>query len=307
MTRLLQWIVVTVTACAYTAAHAVQSESRVPSPAAKVSRQLVEQKEAFVIRVLSDSPAVKRIEASTNAEARKYLVDARESHAKAVVSMRNNDINGADRQLNDATWLIGKARQIVPDPLARNVEQRMRYAQILESVESLRISYRRHLQRVKGRSPGMVANDAQLGKVAQLVNTAKSLANSGQLVQANKMLGKAERALMAGLTQVLGTKTIMYAQRFGTLAEEYDYELERNRSYADLIPIALAEFKPGSEVVREVRHFVDANRQRREQAQQLAAKKDHRAALTALRGGTAHLQSALTAAGLRVPPDPQTR
>jgi hypothetical protein len=307
MTRMLRWIVLTVTACAYTAAHAAQSESRVPSPAAKVTRQLVEQKEAFVKRVLSDSPAVRRIEASNNAAAGKYLVGARESHARAVLSIRNNDISAADRQLNDATWLIGKARQIVPDALARNVEQRMRYAQVLESVESLRIAYRRHLQRVKGRSPGRVANDAQLGKVAQLVDTAKRLANSDELAQANEALGKAERALMAGLTQVLGTKTIMYAQRFGTLAEEYDYELERNRSYADLIPIALAEFKPGSEAVREVRYFVDSDRQLREQAQQLAAKNDHRAALTALRGGTAHLQSALAAAGLRVPPDPEPR
>jgi len=303
MTPILKWIALAVTACAYAAAHAAQSDAKVPSPAAKVSRPLVEQKEAFLKRVLSDSPAVKRIEASNNAQARTHLAGAQESYGRAVLSIKNNDLAGADRHLNEATWLIGKARQLVPDPLTRNIEHRARYAQMLDSVESLRISYQRHLQRIRGQPSGVAVSDARLAKVAQLIDSAKSLANSEQVVQANKMLGDAEQTLMLGLSRVLGTKTIEYAQRFETVAEEYAYELERNRSYVDLIPVALAEFRPGSEAIREVQYRVDTNRQLREQAQQFAAKKDHRSALAALRGGTVHLQNALAVAGLRVPQD----
>lgn len=303
MTRLLQRIALAAASCACIAAHAALGEARVPSPAVMVTRQLVEQKEVFLKRVLSDSPAARRIETSNNAEARKFLAGAQESYGKAVLSIKQGDIAGADRQLNEATWLIGKARQLVPDPLTRNVEHRARYAQMLESVESLRISYQRHLQRAERQPPEAAVNDATLSKAAQFVDSAKSLANAEQVVQANQALGDAERILMVGLSRVLGARTIEYAQRFETLADEYAYELERNRSYADLIPIALAEFKPTGEASREVRKLVDTNRQLREQAQQHAARKDHRSALTALRGGTVHLQNALAAAGLRVPQD----
>ncbi len=305
MKRLLQRIALAVTSGTCVAAHAAQGEAKVPSPMVSVSRQLVEQKAAFLQRVFSDSPAARRIDAGNNAKARKYLASAQENYRNAVLSIKNNDMAGADKQLNEATWLIGKARQLVPDPLARNVEHRVRYAQMLDSVESLRISYQRQFQRARPQSPGVDANDALLAKVAQLVDGAKGHAEAGRVVQANKSLAEAERTLMVGLGRVLGSKTIEYAQRFETLAEEYAYELERNRSYADLIPIALDGFKPGGEAVREAQRFLDANRGLREQAQRHAAAKDHRSALTALRGGTAQLQSALAAAGLRVPQDPK--
>lgn len=303
MTRALQWIALAAAYNVGVAAHAAQSDTRVPSPAAKVSRQLVEQKEAFLKRVLSDSPATRRIEASKNSEAGRYLKDAQENHGKAVLSIKNDEIATADRQLNDAISFIGKARQLAPDPLTSNVEHRVRYAQMLESVESLRISYQRHLQRANRQPPGMVANDAQLRKVAQLVDSAKSLANTEQIMEANKALGDAERTLMVSLSRVLVARTIEYAQRFKTVAEEYSYELDRNLSYAGLIPIAIAEFKPGSDTLREVQNFVNTNRRLREQAQQQAAKTEYRAALATLHGGTARLQSALAAAGLRVPQD----
>ena len=154
MNPVLRGVALVVTWCACAAAQAGQNEGKVPAPAAKVSRQLVEQKEALMKRLLSDSPAAQRIEASNNAEAKQYLAGAQESYRKAVLSIRNNNIAGADRHLNEATWLIGKARQHVPDPLTRDVEHRVRYAQMLDSVESLRVSYQRHLQRARGKPPG---------------------------------------------------------------------------------------------------------------------------------------------------------
>ena len=301
MTRLLQWIALALTTCACVAANAAQDEAKVPSSAVSPSRQLVEQKLAFLKRVLADSPAVRRIEAGNNAEAKKNLASAQENYRNAVLSIKNNDMAAADKRLNEATWLIGKARQLVPDPLARNVEHRVRYAQMLDSVESLKTSYRRRLQGASFQASGLAANDALLVKTAQLVDSAKRFAESEQVVEANKSLAEAERTLMEGVGRLLGAQTIEYAQRFETPAEEYAYELERNRSYADLVPIALDGFKPGGEAVREARRFLDANRRLREQAHRQAVANDHRAALTALRSGTAQLQSALAAAGLRVP------
>lgn len=301
MKRLLQWSALAVSSCAYLAAFAAQGDARAPGPAVSASRQLVEQKADFLKRVLSDSPTAKRIDASDNAAAKKHLASAQENFRIALLSIKNNDIATADKQLNEATWSIGKARQLVPDPLAQSVEYRVRYAQMLDSVESLRISYQRHLQRAKPQPAGKGASDALLAKVAQLVDNAKGLAQSEQLMQANNSLLEAESMLMVGLSRVLGSKTVEYAQRFDTPAEEYAYELERNRSYVDLIPIALDRFKAGGDAAREVRKYADANRGLREQAQRHADAKNYPAAMTALRSGTTQLQSGLAAAGLRVP------
>ena len=299
--RAWRWLLLALTSCACAAAHAAQGDPKSADPGSRAPRQLVEQKEAFVKRMLSDSPAVRRIEASGSPEARRYLAGAQQSYGAALRSIRNNDFAAADRQLNEATGLIGKARQLVPDPLARGVEHRARYAQMLASVESLQASYQRHLRRATGRPGGAAVKDAALAKVAQLVDTAKEHANSGRLEQANDALSVAERVLMAGLDRVLGTKTIQYSQSFETPAEEYAHELDRSRSYLELVPIALAEFRPSSDAIREVQHFVGMSHKLREQAQQLAARQDYRAALTALRGAIGNLQSALAAAGLRVP------
>ena len=60
MTRLLQLTALALSACACAATCVAQGEAKVPSPAVSASRPLVEQKLAFVKRVLADSPAAKR-------------------------------------------------------------------------------------------------------------------------------------------------------------------------------------------------------------------------------------------------------
>jgi hypothetical protein len=276
---------------------ALAAEARAPASTVSTSKPLVAQKEALVKLLLADSPAVKRVEGSGNAEAKKNLAAAREAYQKALLALKANDLNNADMQLNEATWMIGKARQLVPDPVTHNIEHRVRYAQMVESVESLKATYQRHL--LRGRL--QPANDAQMIRAVQLIDRAKRQANADYLEQANRTLSEAERVLMVNIGRVLGTRTIEYAQRFESPAEEYGFELDRNRSYSELIPIALAEFKPGSEAIRQVNYFVETNRQMREQAQQFAARKNYKEALVAIRGGTGYLQSALGAAGLQVP------
>ena len=154
MKRLLQWSALALTSCACVAAFAAQGEAKAPSPAVDASRQLVEQKADFLKRVLADSPAAKRIEVSNNATAKKYLASAQENYRSALLAIKNDDRAAADKQLNEATASVGKARQLVPDPHVQNVEYRVRYAQMLDSVESLQISYQRQLQRAKQQPMG---------------------------------------------------------------------------------------------------------------------------------------------------------
>lgn len=299
MKTTLAWAGLAVCLSVATGETTIAAEVRAPGSTVGATKNLIEQKEALVKRLLADSPAAKRVEGSGNTEAKKHLAAAQEAYTKALAALKANDLNAADKQLNDATWMIGKARQLVPDPATRNIEHRVRYAQMVESVESLKATYQRHLQRGRMRP----ASDPQMTRAVQLIDSAKNQANAEQLEQANRTLSEAERLLMVNIGRVLGTREIEYAQRFESPADEYGFELDRNRSYSELIPVALAEFKPGSEAIRQVNYFVETNRQMREQAQRLAAKKSYKEALVAIKGGTGYLQSALGAAGLQVPQD----
>jgi hypothetical protein len=106
---------------------------------------------------------------------------------------------------------------------------------------------------------------------------------------------------MAGLNAMLGSSTLQYAKRFETPAEEHAYELERNRSYRELVPVAIAELKPRREAVVLVERYVAANARQLEAAEGHAAAGRLPEAIDALRSGTNSLQAALAAAGLAVP------
>ena len=174
---------------------------------------------------------------------------------------------------------------------------------MLESVESLRLTYQRHLQRVRADAAGAASSDPRLVSTARKIEIAKNHAGAERFAQANEALSEAESELMLSIVSVLGVRTVEDALHFESAAEEYGFELDRNHSYAELIPIALAEFKPASEAIRQVGYFLEINRQMRELAQRHVAAKNFKEALTAVRGGTGYLQSALAAAGLNVPQD----
>jgi hypothetical protein len=284
-------------ACALAAGAAAQ-----PATDARVA---VEQKEALVRRLLEDSPAARRISASSDVRARSFLAAAVEQHRSALASLRAGDLAAADRQLNDAMWSAGRARQLVPDPMSRVITDRVEYARLVAGVDALRASYARHLLRAQGASAGVesevLRQDAELERADALIDDARSLATAEYFGSAIRALQNAERGLVTALSQVLGSSTLTYTLKFETREEEYTYELDRNRSYEELVPVALTEMRPTTDVIRSVGRHVERNLTLREQAQAQAQRKDYRGALRTLRTGTGELQRALAEAGVVVP------
>lgn len=268
-------------------------------PAAAPSAQVVKQKEALVRSLIGASPVASRIAASQSAEAKEFFAKAQDFYNQAVLHIQTGDTAKAEQFLNDAMWNIGKARQMVPDPAARQVEDRVRYARLLEGVESLRGSYARHAARTK-------AQDAQreLTRIDALIEEARTHMNSEKTADAVRTLEQAEKSLLQGTNKILGSTTLQYAEKFDSPAEEFAYEMDRNKSFIDLVPVALAELKPSEDAKRLVERYVEQNRNMRDQAQQQAKSSDFTAALKSIRSGTGFLQRALLAAGLVVPKDP---
>ena len=273
------------------------------APAAGPARATVEQKEALVRRLLGDSPAVERIERSGNAQALEHFRGARERHASAVERLQAADLAGAEAQLNEAMWMVGKARQLVPDRMQREIELRVQNRAMMLAIDSLRASYRASLARVKGLPAGSPVDDPTLERISARLEEAMSFAGSEHVQETHARLRQVERDLLAALTRVLGTGTLDYRQRFETQAEEYRFELARHASYRDLLPIARNELRPGRDAATLMDRYAAQGEALAERAHKAAAKLDHAAALAAMREATSYLQSALTAAGLVLPRD----
>ena len=136
--------------------------------------------------------------------------------------------------------------------------------------------------------------------MALMMDQARKLAES-QVRAATSMMLAAQKSMLQGYSSVIGSDTVVYSQTFSSPKEEYRYELERNKSYQELIPLAKAELKPSPEVLLKMETMVEENRVKLKLAEVKAGQFDFTAAVASLREGTEALQRALLDAGLVVP------
>ena len=266
------------------------------------------QKQVFARSLVEDASAAERIQASQDAEALRLFALAKESYSSASAAMKEGNFAVAEKQFNEAMSAMGKARRLVPDAAALATKQRAEYERKLESVESLKKSYLGYLKNT-GRKPGAADKEteesASMG-ISRLMDAAKKHAAENQFGDALRTLEKAEQVMRSAMNRVLGSKQLEYTMKFETPAEEYAYELERNRSYLDLIPVAIVQLKPTDEAKKNIDGLVERNRVALEQARVYAGQQDYRQALASVHTGTSYLLLALTAAGLDVPQEPKT-
>jgi hypothetical protein len=258
-------------------------------------KRALEQKLEFVRTLIADSPAVQRITASGNDVAKKHLDDGRRQYTNAVDLLKAGDLQAAEKAANDAIWAIGRARQLVQDTSNRLVAEKLRNQQLLASTERLIPTYKTYLAQ-----SGLDA-DADLAAAQGLIDQADALAVAERIGDSNRTLIEAERHLLLGLTRLVGSKTLDYTPRFDNPAKEFDYELERHRSFGDLVPLAVGELNPGTDARNLIARYVERSQVLRAQAVAQASQKQFANAVGLLKEATLQLQRALAAAGLTVP------
>jgi hypothetical protein len=107
--------------------------------------------------------------------------------------------------------------------------------------------------------------------------------------------------MLADFQMLLGGQALIYSRAFPQPQDEYPFELERNRSYESLVPLAMTEYRPDKDAQAVIDRYVRENKALQEQAQKQAAARNLKAAVQSLQNGTEALQRALQAAGLVVP------
>ena len=129
---------------------------------------------------------------------------------------------------------------------------------------------------------------------------ALALARADRYIEANRQLDQALVLLLKDASARLVGHTIVYDRRFANRREEFDFELDRHRSFERLVPLALVEFRPGPEARVLIDRYVAQARELRERGE-AQVDRDAMAAIKNVVDGTDSLRLALRAAGLVVP------
>lgn len=269
------------------------------TPAAVPERGIIEQKRDLVARILADSPIAENIARSTNAAAKEKLTRATNLLKRAQAQLVKGEMAAADRSLNEAMRHITKARSMATDPSIRANAEQARYTQLMQSIEVLETSYFRNVER---RSAWLAeVGDEDLKRVKILVNRAGAMASVGKVTEANAVLVKAQRDMIASYNGLLGTAPLIYDLRFSSVEEEYKYESERAQDYEGLVPVAILEYQPPQESLAMMDRLVNESRVLTGHARSHAGKKQFPSAIQVQREAIAKLQQALEVAGIVVP------
>lgn len=305
MTRIARLAIAAVAAVVATAALAQPAATQKRGDRTQVASsdptpQAVEQKRAMLATIMRDSPVAARIAASQNPDARRHFATARDLQEQATALLGAGRLVAADALLNEAMWQISRARALAPDPALVLIEDRARFRQLQDSISALKQSYEVNLARERARGAGEPTAGRELDKARALVTEADALGTAGRYADANRLLDRALALMLADFHVLLGGQTLIYSRAFPQPQDEYPFELERNRSYESLVPLAITEYRPGKDALALIDRYVRENRTLREQAQKQAATRDLKAAVQNLQQGTDALQRALQAAGLVV-------
>lgn len=261
------------------------------------ARQQLEQRIRLTASLISDSPTAQRIGSSGNADAVGHLDEGRLHHAMAVDLLAKGDHAGARKAVDEALRHLGTARRLVPDSSARQGLARQRHEQLLGSVERLIESWRQ-------RSAGQAGNDgSDMTSALGLVAVARRQAQDGRFDEANQALGQAERLVLAGMNRSLHAVTLDYTVRPATVVEAFQHELARHQGFAELLPLAVRDLRPGAEALALIDRYSETSATLQAQAVLRSQAGKPEEALTLIRNATLYIQRALLAAGL-VSPSP---
>jgi hypothetical protein len=265
------------------------------APAHDETRAQLEQRIRLTATLLGDSPAAQRIVGSGNAQAVAHLDDGRVHHALSEDALARGDLVAARKAADEALRHLALARRMVPDAPARAAAAKARHAQMLSHLERLIESWRQRL-------PPGEADDGDRIAALGLMDTARYLASGGRHEEGVHVLAAAESHVLAGMNRLLsGARELDYTQRAATPAEEFQLELQRHQSLADLVPLALSELRPRPEAVALIGRYGEASRSLREQALLRQEAGETAQALADLRNASLFLQRALGAAGVALP------
>jgi len=273
------------------------------TPAQQSGRDIplgLSQKQAFSRSLVEDASVSKRIQASQDEEAQRLMSLAGMSYNNGLAALASGDFSQAEKLFDASMSAIIKARRRVPDVAALAAKQRTEFQQLLERIAFMQQSFIAYSKRSNISSDLAIneMNERARQDVPKLTEQAKIHFSNGEMGDALRSAERAEQVIRLALGRVLGATIIEYPQKFATVTENYAFELDRNNTYLELIPVAINELKPTEDVKQTIESMVDQNRAALDLAREYEKLQDYAKALAQVRIASGYLKLALTNAGL---------
>ncbi len=257
-------------------------------------RAQLERRVLSVATLIESSSAARQIDSSGEPLAREKRDNARLMHREAVATLQGGDTAGAARLLDQATReMMSGARLASPEQVAGEKARRDFDAR-LESTRALLAAQQRITQE-KGSAPEAVAATR---RIEQGLAEAEGRAAAGRLAEARPLLDRAYLLARVSIESMRSGDTLVRTLNFASPREEYEYELDRNETHRMLIQVLLADKKdaPGP-----MQAFLQNAAAMRAEAEAMARRGDHAAAIKGLEASTRELVRAIRAGGVYIP------
>jgi len=260
------------------------------------SREEVQQELYLVKMLITNSPLAAR---SGDDKVKQTLELARTLYTRGNDAFIAGNMVWADAFLDEALSVLEDAARLASDPLQTETRQRERYAEVLDDVRAFQATY----QDLRGglSAKDVKLHDAKIERTRDMIYRAQVMVRDGLYQEATELLERVHEVYISVLNELLASTALVYDTKFKTPMEEFEYELARYRSYEELIPIALDQFKPDEFTLKLSERYVQDGRTAHGAAEKQAAGGDHPAAISTLQDATKRLQTALRTIGLEVP------
>jgi hypothetical protein len=262
--------------------------------AADDAKTQAEQRVRLATRLIADSPAAQRIQASGNAVAISHLNDGRLHLSVADDAFKAGDFAKARKSADDALHHLGMARRLAPDAPSRQLMLRQRHEQLLASTERL-------IEAWRVRAGAAAGNDNALLDATGLVGQARLQGEQQRYDESLQTLAATERYVLDGMSRALTSRELNYSARAATPAETYSVEMARHSALTELVPLALRELQPRPDARALIERYLQSSKALHAQAQRRYEAGETANALATLRSASSYVERALNAAGVVTP------
>ena len=268
------------------------------APQGDAAKRMLANKLKLLDQLVNSSPAVKRIENSTNVEAKQLLEKAREAYQHAHKELEAGKIERAGLHINEGYRAVGVASRKVGDSRRKNEAAKARYQDLRQRVLTFLKAFQRVASEKKDRD---VSGLLEQSDVDELLVEADRLAKKDAFEAANQQLTQLADKVEVALIKARYRETLTHELKFDTPEDEYAYEMGRNRSYVMLVKLLTKERPMSGAGLAYVEQCIERNETLRKDAESQAANGDTAAAIKKQEEGTEQLGRALRASGMAFP------
>lgn len=251
----------------------------------------------YVERLLTESSAAKKVDASGKAEAIDMKAQAQKHFDEAKKLAGDGDSESAEAELREAIRLMTAAARAANGDSKVSQKQSDDYGSRKESVTALAKAHDR-IATEKGMKD---MNQALQAKVAADLAASDELLAQGKGDEARAMLDTTYESVKASLEGLRGGDTLVRELNFETPEDEYHYELDRNDTHRMLVEVLLAEKMQASPMRKTADGFIAKAGDLRKQAEDAAGKKKFEDAIGLLEESTKEYIRAIRSAGVYIP------